>query len=343
MLAADEQLARGPQEVVLEVPGCLRLCLLDYAATMRSLSLVTHDGPRELLLGYPNAEGYLVDTQFVGATVGRYANRIAEGRYRQDGGTVELPRNDGRHALHGGPRGLHKQFWRIVSTSPSTAVLETELGCSDDGFPGTMRASARFEVEARSVQVTYRAEVDATCPVNITAHPYFRLCDGTTLLGHQFRILATRYIPVDAEGIPLGPLRSTEGSAFDFGRLRAIAPRDLAVDAQLRQFRGYDHCYALSRAGAGARPAAIAYSPDSGVGVVLSSNMPGVQFYTGNGLAKPFARWAGFCLEPGYWPDSPNRIEYPCTMLEPGAHYQHTIRYDFFVHPRGQGSTPGPW
>jgi aldose 1-epimerase len=330
-----------PRPIVLETPGRLRLVLLDLGARMHELTLMTPSGLQPLLLSYADPNACIDDPYYVGASVGRYANRIAQARYRHAGGEFQLPRNDGQHCLHGGPRGFDQRFWQVRERSAQHVQFELRLADGEDGFPGNLRVSADFSLGENTVDVVYRAQTDRPCPINITAHPYFSLGSGARPEHHQFQIHADRVIAIDGEGLPVGAPIPVADSAFDFRESRRIAAKDLAADPQLSQAGGYDHCYVTLGNPGAMNLLATAYNPATGIGLTVSSNMPGMQFYTGHYLRAPFAANAGFCLEPQYWPDSPNQPLFPNTLLLPGQQYRHALRYGVFLRDaRHRRSSP---
>lgn len=327
----QEPLPRRPSQVRLTGVGGIQACVLDFGATLCSVRLPTSHGLQEVLLGYPDVAGYLNDSHFMGATIGRYANRIAGGRYPHGSRQVRLPRNDRGNTLHGGPVGLHRHWWQIGDATASSVRLHAISPSGHEGFPGTLEASATFEVGEDYVEILYEVRTDEACPVNLTAHPYFRLGEGASVMDHQYYLPARAFLPVDGHGIPLGDPEPVAGTAFDFRQLRSLDPERMRADPSLLSAGGYDHCFVLEPGNEELPLAALAYCPASGIGMKVGSRMPGIQFYTGNALSGPFARHSGFCLEPQFWPDSPNRPSYPSAMLVPGETYRHRIRYSFFL------------
>lgn len=320
-----------PREIRLRGRGGISASVLDFGATLRSIVLPTAEGPRELLLGHRDLGSYLTDPHFMGATVGRYANRIAGGSYTYAGHVAKLSCNDRGNSLHGGPSGLHRHWWRVDAVAPSSVRLRTVSPAGHEGFPGNLEVTATFDLGEDFLEITYHARTDSPCPVNITAHPYFRLGQDATAMDHHFYIPAGEFLPVDGLGIPLGNPEPVAGTAFDFRQLHRLDPGYLYEEPQLREARGYDHCFVLARPDDFSELSAAAYCPTSGIGMTVSSRKPGIHFYTGNSLSGPFAAHSGFCLEPQYWPDSPNRPSYPSAVLLPGETYLHRIRYWFFI------------
>ena len=299
----------------------------------------------DVTLGYAGFAGYLADTSYFGSLVGRYANRIAKGRFTLDGKTYTLATNNGPNALHGGPTGFQKRVWaaRVVS-GPEGDALELTYVSRDgeEGYPGTLTAKVVYSLRADGgLAIDYTATTDAPTVVNLTNHAYFNLAgEGEgTVLGHEMQIEADAYTPVDATLIPAGEKRQVEGTPFDFRKPVAIGARIDAVDEQLRAGGGYDHNYVLRGQAGDLRLAARVVEPKSGRALEVLTTEPGIQFYSGNFLdgkvtgksGKPYLKRGGFCLEAQHFPDSPNRPEWPSVVLRPGQTYRQTTVYRLTV------------
>jgi aldose 1-epimerase len=294
-------------------------------------------------------DGYLKAPNYFGATVGRYANRIAKGRFTLDGKVYQLPINDGPNALHGGLKGFDKRLWTIAkvdSGAKSASVTLTYTSADgEEGYPGTMQVSATFTLtESDELQVTYRATTDKPTIVNLTNHSYFNLAGQASGISATDAVLtmpAASYTPVDATLIPTGELRPVAGTPFDFRTPRRIADRLRdGRDEQMRIGRGYDHNFVISRAPETAvHMLARVADPGSGRVMELLSNQPGVQFYTGNFLDGTATGKAGviyrqgdaICLEPQVFPDTPNQPKFGSARLDPGQTYENRIVYRFSV------------
>jgi aldose 1-epimerase len=294
-------------------------------------------------------EGYLKAPNYFGASVGRYANRIAKGRFTLDGKTYQLAVNDGPNALHGGLKGFDKQLWTIAKvTSGKDAASVTLTYTSRDGeegYPGTMQVSATFTLtESNELHVTYRATSDKPTIVNLTNHSYFNLAgqaSGISATEAVVTIPAQRYTPVDATLIPTGEIRPVAGTPFDFRTPHRVADRIRDGRAeQLRIGRGYDHNWVVSRAPVqGLQTMAKVEDRGSGRAMEILSNQPGVQFYTGNFLdgtavgkaGTIYRQGDGLCFEPQVFPDTPNKPEFGSARLDPGATYENRIVYRFSV------------
>ncbi|MEH3106863.1 MAG: galactose mutarotase [Sphingomonas fennica] len=281
------------------------------------------------IAAYPAAGGPGGDA-CMGGTCGRFANRIAGARFDLDGRTVRLAPNEGPNQLHGGPDGFHRRRWqgRVLADG---VRLTLESADGDQGWPGRLTVAADFRlIDAETLAISYRARTDRPTHVNIVSHPYFNLDGAGDILGHRLSIAADTYLPIDAAALPAGPPRAVAGTPFDFRGPRAVGDAIDADDEQLRHGAGYNHCYLP--AGTGLRPVAHLASTASGRTMTLSTDQPGLQFYSGNALsaaAGGFPDRAGFCLEAQAWPDAPNRPDAPSTRLDPGETYRSELRLRF--------------
>jgi aldose 1-epimerase len=323
--------------------------VLAWGAILQELTVPGKKGPADVVLGYDSMDGYLKAPNYFGATVGRYANRIAKGRFTLDGKVYQLPINDGPNALHGGLKGFDKRLWTIAkvdSGAKSASVTLTYTSADgEEGYPGTMQVSATFTLtESDELQVTYRATTDKPTIVNLTNHSYFNLAGQASGISATDAVLtmpAASYTPVDATLIPTGELRPVAGTPFDFRTPRRIADRLRdGRDEQMRIGRGYDHNFVISRAPETAvHMLARVADPGSGRVMELLSNQPGVQFYTGNVLDGTATGKAGviyrqgdaICLEPQVFPDTPNQPKFGSARLDPGQTYENRIVYRFSV------------
>ncbi len=301
----------------------------------------------DVTLGYRDFAGYLGDKDYFGSLVGRYANRIAKGRFTLDGKAYALAVNNGPNSLHGGPTGFQKRVWspKVVS-GPDGDALELTYVSKDgeEGYPGTLTAKVVYSLRADGgLAIDYTATTDAPTIVNLTNHAYFNLAgEGEgTILGHEMQIEADATTPVDATLIPTGERRAVEGTPFDFRKPVAIGARIDAADEQLKAGGGYDHNYVLRGAKGELRLAARVVEPKSGRVLEVLTTEPGLQFYSGNFLdgkvigksGKPYVRRGAFCLEAQHFPDSPNQPAFPPVVLRPGQTYRQTTVYRVTVAP----------
>jgi aldose 1-epimerase len=298
----------------------------------------------DVVLGHDTFEEYLAQRKFLGATVGRYANRIANAQFTVDGETIRLDANNGPNMLHGGNDGFDRKLWRIVEVreAPEPAVVLAYTSADGEGgFPGKLEARVTYRISgATELAVSLEATADRPTVVNLTNHSFFNL-DGalseSQILDHRIRIVADHFLATDATSIPLPvPPHPVEGTPFDFRQSQAIGARIRSDHEQLRRGRGYDHNYCLVP-GDGVRLAARVESLRSGRVMELLTNQPGLQFYSGNFLdgslcgkgGRLYRQSDAFCLEPQVWPDTPNRPDFPSARLDPGQLYRHEIVYRF--------------
>jgi aldose 1-epimerase len=295
----------------------------------------------DVTLGYRDFAGYLADTNYFGCIVGRYANRIAKGRFTLDGKTYTLAVNNGPNSLHGGPTGFQTRVWTPkVVTGPDGDALELTYVSKDgeEGYPGTLTAKVVYSLRKDGgLAIDYTATTDAPTVVNLTNHAYFNLAgEGEgTILGHEMQIEADAFTPVDATLIPTGKIQPVEGTPFDFRKPVAIGARIDAPDDQLEAGGGYDHNFVLRGKTGELRLVARVREPKSGRVLEVLTTEPGIQFYSGNFLdgtvvgksGKPYVRRGGFCLEAQHFPDSPNEPSFPSAVLRPGQTYRQTTVY----------------
>ncbi|MES9554705.1 aldose epimerase family protein [Streptomyces sp. NPDC088190] len=296
-----------------------RVRVLTYGGIVQSVEVPDRDGARAgVALGLPDLAGYETFTgPYFGALVGRYANRIGGARFELDGRTHRLTPNEGRNQVHGGARGFDKRVWRAREVAGGVELsLVSEDG--EEGFPGRLAVSAAYTLdEGGALRITYRATTDAPTVLNLTNHTYWNLAgDGSgSALGQVLRIAAGRITPADAESLPTGAFLPVAGTRFDF---REPVP----VGA------GYDHNFVLDGTG----PAAELYDAASGRVLTVTTTEPGLQLYTADHFdGRPFGPCAGIALETQHFPDSPNRPEFPSTVLRPGEESVSTTVYGFTV------------
>ena len=289
----------------------------------------------DVVLGFESLEGYLGSKFYHGATIGRYANRIGGGRFTLDEVEYDLPRNDGLNHLHGGFKGFDKRVWSAEIVDDVSIRLHLLSPDGEEAYPGELEVSVVFTVIGDRLEVDYFALTDKTTVVNLTNHAYFNLGNSETILGHDLWIDADYYTPVNNGLIPTGVLEPVEGSPFDFRDKTRIGSRINADNSQLVLGNGYDHNYVLNQV---SNPQIAITDPASGRVLEVSTTMPGVQFYTGNFLdGKENGRKgvigfrSGLCLETQFYPDSPNKPEFPSPILRPGERYIEKTVYRFTV------------
>jgi aldose 1-epimerase len=319
--------------------------LISYGAALVSLSVPDRNGrPGHVALGFDSLGPYLGDQPHFGATIGRYANRIAGARFQLGRREIRLTVNEKDNHLHGGVRGFSRRVWRGEAfESPAGVGVRFEYRSADgeEGYPGNLDVSVVYTLGAGGeLRIDYRASSDRTTVVNLTHHSYFNLKDGgsSRVLPHRMQIEADAYLPVDQAGIPTGEVRPVEGTALDFRRPHELGTR---IESLVAERGGYDHCFVLRERGAGGDPrlAARVFEPESGRVLELWTTQPGLQLYTGNFLdgslvgrgGVAYGRWHALCLEPQDFPDAPNQPGFPSTTLEPGGEYAHSAVFRFGV------------
>jgi len=319
--------------------------ITNFGAAVVSLKVPDRHGKTDdVVLGYDDLDGYLHDKSYFGATVGRYANRIAHGKFTLNGTTYTLAKNDGENHLHGGVRGFNKVGWEAkdVSTAGAAALQLNYLSKDgEEGYPGNLSVQVTYTLTNNNeLKIDYSATADKDTVLNLTHHSYFNLAGQGKgdILQHQLLLHASRFTPVDATLIPTGEIRSVKGTPLDFASATAIGSRIGQDDEQLKLGHGYDHNFVLD-GGTGGAPvlAAQVYEPSSGRVMEVWTTQPGIQFYSGNFLAdtirgksgSTYRRRAAFCLETQHFPDSPNKPNFPSTILKPGRQFKSSTTYKF--------------
>lgn len=295
----------------------------------------------DVALGYDTLDGYLNDKIFIGSLVGRYANRIREGRFQIGEDTYQLTCNRPKVHLHGGDIGFNKKIWEAE-------IVENDDGCGvdlalmspdgEEGFPGNLQVKVRYLFTPDSeLVIGYHAETDLPTIVNLTQHSYFNLAGEGAITDHHLYINGSNITPVGGDLIPTGELLSVEGTPFDFRNSRPIYAAMIEENEQKAKGDGFDHNYALDTNGDLNHVAAFVYEPDSGRTMEVRTTKPGMQLYTGNYLngtligraGTVFDKHGALCLETQYYPDSPNQPSFPSPTLLPGQKYDHTTIYRF--------------
>ncbi|GHE77182.1 aldose 1-epimerase [Streptomyces spiralis] len=325
--------------------GGTRLKVLSYGGIIQSLEIPDRHGRyTNVSLGYDNLEAYVKGTTFFGATIGRYGNRIAKGRFTLDGKTYQLSVNDGENSLHGGAQGFNTKVWDVEPfTSGSEVGLHLYYTSVDGemGYPGTLRTKVTFTLDRHGDwRIDYEATTDKPTVVNLTNHTYYNLAgEGSgSIYDHELWLAAGRYTPTDSGLIPTGELAGVKGTPFDFTRAKPIG-RDIRIGhPQLVTAKGFDHNFVLDK-GVTAAPVHVATlrDPESGRTLKISTDQPGVQFYSGNFLdgtltgpsGHTYRQSDGLCLETQHFPDSPNQPSFPSTVLRPGQTYRSTTIHSF--------------
>jgi aldose 1-epimerase len=323
--------------------GTMTVKIINYGGTITELRVPDNRGtPGDIVLGFERLQDYVSSSPYFGCIVGRYANRIAKGRFRLDGVEYALTTNDGPNHLHGGVKGFDKVVWDARTSHGKDSVsliLEYQSSDGEEGYPGNLSARVIYTLDRQNrLSVWYDATTDKPTIVNLTHHSYFNLAGAGAgdILDHYLTINAKHYTPVDSTLIPTGALEPVEGTPMDFRLPHAIGERIANVPG------GYDHNYVLDRQGSGLELAARVEEHQSGRTLDIWTTEPGIQFYSGNFLdgsltgkgGRRYGKHFGFCLEPQHYPDSPNKSHFPPTILRPGEKYQtHTV-FHFGVNKR---------
>lgn len=313
--------------------GGLRANILTWGAVLQDLRLAGHEPP--LVLGYERFEDYFAHSPYMGATAGRYANRIRDGKFTIAGRRCQTDTNFlGKHTLHGGAHGFGKRVWDVALHGRDYVTLALHSADGEMGFPGAIDVTCAYRLKIPgTLSIEYTATTDEPTLCNLAHHSYFNLDDGGSgdILAHRLILAASAYLPVDAEMIPTGLVAPVDGTPFDFRQARQI--RMESGGGQLP----YDHNFCLAAARGPLHQAAWAQGALSSIEMEVWTTEPGVQFYAGHKVAREalghdgrrYQAHAGFCLEPQVWPDSPNRPYFPQAVLWPGAIYRQTTEYRF--------------
>lgn len=319
--------------------GILRCCILTYGATLTNLFVPGRDGqPVDVVLGFDQVQTYQEQDKYLGAVVGRYANRIAKGRFTLNGQEYTLACNNGENHLHGGPTGFSTQIWQ-AQPCENGVTFTYESQDMEEGFPGRLTAQVTYQLVGRELRLHYQAASDRDTVCNLTNHAYFNLSghDAGGAMDQILTLHAQSYTPVIPGSIPTGEIAPVEGTPMDF---RTPTPIGVRIDADFEQLQlcgGYDHNWVVDGPVGQLRPTARLESPVSGISMEVETTLPGVQFYAGNYLdgcptGKGGARYGkrdGVCLETQFFPDSPNHPQFPQCVLRPGQVWDHTTVFRF--------------
>lgn len=329
---------RAVDEIILD-NGTLRCSFLTYGAALRGLAVPGAAGPVDVALGFDSVEAYETQDKFMGAMVGRYANRIAGGRFTLDGQEYVLARNDGENHLHGGPGGFFAKVWEAASCGEHGVTFSCESEDMEEGYPGRLSVSVTCRLEGEALHLSYRAVTDRTTVCNLTNHAYFNL-NGHDTGGAMEQLLmlhAGYYTPVGPGSIPTGKIALVEDTPMDFRTPAVIGARIDQAFQQLELCCGYDHNWVVDGEAGLLRPAAVLESVKTGVRMEVETTLPGIQFYAGNYMdgcpvGKGGARYGrrdAVCLETQFFPDTPNHPNFPQCVLRPGEVWSHETVFRF--------------
>ena len=324
--------------------GVLSCSVLTFGAALRSLTVPGREGPVDVVLGYDTLADYEEKGGYLGAVVGRFANRIAQGRFSLNGQEYTLAVNDGPNHLHGGAVGYSHRVWTVEEAAADRAVLTIDSPDGEEGYPGHLQARVTYALEGSTLSIHYEAVSDRDTPCNLTNHSYFNLAGqgSGTVLDQEIMLCASRYTPTDSTSIPTGELAPVEGTPMDLRRSVPIGAHIEEPFQQLVWGHGYDHNFVVDGQPGVLRPAARAFSGATGIGMEVETTSPGIQFYTGNFLEEGRSGKAGavygfrhgFCLETQYFPDSPNQSAFPTSILRAGERQKQETRFRFFLADR---------
>ena len=328
----------------LHAPGGVSAVISNYGARLLSLRVPDAGGRMtEVVLGFGNLSAYRSDRSYMGATIGRFANRIAGAGFVLHGHDYQLTANEGRNALHGGLEGFDKRFWSVEEVGEHKVTLSLQSPDGDGGFPGNLDVTVTYSLEPPArLRIDYRALTDAETVLNLTNHSYFNLsgAGGGTIEDHLLEIAASAFTEIDSALLPTGKIVSVAGTPFDFRKPVRIGDGLAEDDPQLSLAGGYDHNFVLDPGPTGdPLPAARLISPRTNIGMRVSTTEPGLQFYSGQQLnvtapGKPGVLYnprSGLCLETQHFPDSPHHCEFPSTVLKAGEAFRSSTIYEFEI------------
>ena len=321
----------------------MEVCITNFGGRIVSILVPDKDSIyRDVVLGFDNIQDYINVPSDFGATIGRYANRIANGRFTLDGKEYVLPQNNNGHTLHGGPEGWQYRVFKVEDVSDDCLQLSYLSEDGEMGFPGRVKVNVFFTLaNANTLVIDYVARTEAPTVINMTNHSYFNLSGDPSrpITDHVLYLNADQTTLVDEWLIPTGKFAKVEGTPFDFNTPKAVGQDIDADDEQIRFGRGFDHNWVLNTAGNIHAKAASVVCPETGIALDIRTTEPGIQVYTGNFLdgtvagkdSTLYCHRAAICLETQHYPDSPNQPQFPSTVLRPGQKWESTTRYSFRV------------
>ncbi len=336
---------RAGERVTRHTLACddLRVQVIDYGAILTAIEVPDREGRRaNVVLALDTVEGYETVSPHFGAIAGRYANRIARGRFTLDGTAFELPINEPPNSMHGGHEGFAKRLWQVAEADETRIVLRRRSPDGEEGFPGNLDVEVAYSLPAPgTLRIDYRAVTDRPTVLNLTNHSYFNLAgEGTgDVMDHVVEVLADAYAPTDATQIPIGTLAPVAGTPFDFREPTPLGARIRQGHEQLVLAGGYDHTFVLREPAGTRRPAASCHCPASGRRLDIATTEPALQLYSGNNLdgslvgpsGRAYRSGDGLCFETQGFPDAPNHPDFPSTVLRPGEVFSSSTTYLFSV------------
>jgi len=334
------------EEYALKNKNGVELKVITYGGRITSLKIPDNKGNyKNVILGFDNLEDYEADNPFFGALIGRFGNRIANGKFTLDGEEYTLAQNDGQNHLHGGVKGFDRVVWTatpIEGEKDSKLKLTYLSKDGEEGYPGNLKVTVVYTLtEDNTLEVSYEATTDKTTVINLTQHAYFNLTGDFTndILKHELKLNADAFLPVDPTLIPTSEVRPVEGTPFDFRQAKPIGEEISTENEQLKRGLGYDHCWILNGETGNMRFAASAYDKNSGRMMEIYTTEPAIQFYSGNFLdgtlpmpnGGKYKHRTGFCLETQHYPDSPNQEQFPTVSLKPNETYTTKTSFKFLI------------
>jgi aldose 1-epimerase len=317
------------EAVTIRGANGIEVSVIPYGGAITSLKTPDRHGKLvDIVLGYDTVDDYVRNPRYVGALIGRHANRIADGRFSLNGVEYQLPQNNGPNHLHGGFNGFDKRVWKVRENG-NTLHLSYFSKDGEENYPGNLEAFVDFTLRDNELRLDYRATTDRDTIVNLTNHSYFNLRGEGTILDHELTLNADSFTPVDEELIPTGEIKPVAGTHMDFRNGKAIG-------AEIH-LGGYDHNFVLNDWDGSLKFAVRLYEPVTGRVLEILTTEPGMQFYSGNFLdgsligrnGVAYEKYTGLCLEPQHFPDAPNHPNFPSTVLRPGEEYHQTTIYRF--------------
>lgn len=338
-----------PVEEITLRSGQLSCSVLTYGGALRTLTVPDRAGePVDVVLGFDRLEDYRAQDKYLGALIGRYANRIGDSRFSLGGREYPLRANDGKNHLHGGPLGFDKQVWTVEACTEDALTLTLSSPDGQEGYPGNLQVRVTYTLTGDALTLDYQAACDRDTLCNLTNHAYFNLSGHRSgPVGEQYiQIFADTYTPTDEGSIPIGEIAPVVGTPMDLREGVRIGARADDPFPQLTLAGGYDHNWVLASAPRALASAAAAWSEETGIVMETLTTLPGIQFYSGNYLdgcpkgkgGAPYARRWGFCLETQFFPDTPNRPAFPAALLARGEEYRQTTVYRFGLLPLTKGA-----
>jgi len=324
----------------------MEVCITNYGGIIQSLTAPDRYGKyKDIVMGYDNLDSYIHATPYFGAIVGRYSNRIAKGKFVLDGVEYKLAQNDGENHLHGGVKGFDKVVWKASPYRSNEGVslkLDYLSVDGEEGFPGNLKATVTYTLsDDNELKIEYQAVTDKRTYVNMTNHSYFNLTSdfNRNILNHELWLNADRFVPINTEAIPLGNVDLVSGTPFDFTIPKKIGNNIKGNNQQLKNGIGFDHCMVFKNIDGPLKLQASVYEKESGRIMEVYTDQPAVQLYIGNHLngnnigkgQLPYHYRTGFCLETQHYPDSPNELQFPSTILNPGDKYFTVTSYKFYA------------